>query len=91
MLNNGWKEIALKDIPKSKRGIKKGSVYVIRDFLASGKDAAEIDISRYANVVSAKASFEQVRTKYFKGMIMVVKRGNRLFLIRNYGGNNNAE
>jgi hypothetical protein len=91
MLNKGWKEIALKDIPKSKRDIKKGSVYVIRDFLASGKDAAEIDISLYANVVSAKACFDQARTKYFKGMVMVVKRDNRIFLIRKYGGNNNAE
>jgi len=91
MLNNGWKEIALKDIPKAKRDIKKGSVFVIRDFLASGKEAAEIDISPYANVISAKASFDQARTKYFKGMAMVVKRGNRLFLIRQYGGNNNAE
>jgi hypothetical protein len=91
MKNKGWKEITLKDIPKGKCDIKRGSVAVIRDFLASGKEAGEIDISPYANVKSAKSCFDQARTKYFRGMLKVIRRGDRVFLIRKYGGNNNAE
>lgn len=75
---------AVNEIPHTWHQRTKNKVSMIRDFLNSGTEYAEVKgvLETYADIRSAVGSLRQLSAKYFNSEVRFLADGDRLFMYR---------
>lgn len=80
MLGN-WTPINISDIPN----LRNTPCRTVREFLRSGADACEVNIAGYSSATNARLTISQAVSRICRGKVSVLKRDNRVFLVRKEG------
>lgn len=74
----------VREIPQTWHQKTKSKVAMLRDFLNSGTEYAEVKgvLETYADMRSAVGSLRQLSAKYFDGAVRFLADGDRLYMYR---------